>query len=133
MYAVTAIEVTNCDCMCVIECVRKKNPCDVSYHVSFPGANVWRVCAECDVWCVGGVDTTGTLYCDTCWEYDTLRRTRCFTFAAVYDATDSTRLCVASSLPGDGCAERRALGSLTDAAMTVPKVVVVCRVRRGVA
>ena len=72
----------------------------------------------------------GIGYCSDCWDLDELHNTRCFTFAAVYDAT-GFRLCVGQSKIGECCAERDALWKLPLDACSIPKTVVVARVRRN--
>lgn len=88
-------------------------------------------CAECDEWKDdGAVGSDGKYYCPGCWEYEELRNTRCFSFAAIYDA-EHNLLSTAGSQIGTGCAERVALWKLDIHNDTSPKTLVVARVRRN--
>ena len=67
----------------------------------------------------------GDAYCDVCWQWFNLKRTRCFSFAAVYDSESGRLLSTDASNVGVGCAERMALWKLSDEHVSTPKVVVV--------
>ena len=87
-------------------------------------------CAECDEWqdnC--SVGSNGKYYCPGCWEYEELRNTRCFSFAAIYDA-ENNLLSTAGSQIGTRCAERGAMWKL-DIHNTSPKTLIVARIRRN--
>jgi hypothetical protein len=77
----------------------------------------------------GAVSPLGDYYCKQCWEYDEMRNTRCFSFAAVYDANNKL-LSVGGSQLGTGCAERIAMWKL-ELDDDSPKTVVVSRIRRN--
>lgn len=97
--------------------------------ISQCGKGKWALyCGECDRADDGYMDQRGEFYCAECWEFDGLRRTRCFSFAVVYDSETEESLSFAASQLGVGCAERQALWKLDDT--TSNKTVVVCRIRR---
>ena len=90
-------------------------------------------CEQCGKRCNISVNETceyeGT-YCFDCWELDTLKSFRCYSFAIVYDAESGKRLSFAGSIY-DACAERRALWKLDHGDMSVPKIIIVGRIRKN--
>ena len=87
-------------------------------------------CAECSKWTGDGDVSTsdGNYYCNQCWEYDTMRNTRCFSFAVIYD-DDKNIISVGGNRNGVGCAERVAMWKL-DMNDVRSKTIVVSRIRR---
>lgn len=89
----------------------------------------WAICAECNVEGYGFCMAEDyEYYCPQCYEYDELRRTRCFSFAAIYGPHNEIPLSIGASQ--NGCAERNAMWKLKDTDIDTEKVIVVCRVRR---
>lgn len=70
------------------------------------------------------------MFCDDCWECYNLSIYRCFSFATIYDAESGVRLSYGGSV-NNACAERRALWKLDAAFTSVPKIVVVARIRKN--
>lgn len=95
------------------------------------GSNTFGTCSECARDSFGFPNAQGDFFCGSCWDdyelFDRLDKFGCVTFCAVYD-TDGTRLAVGGSVD-KCCAERNALWKLRDEA-NVPKVLIVCRVRK---
>ena len=94
---------------------------------------MFSVCQECGKDCdtiTSECDGNNDRYCFDCWEIDILKSFRCYSFAIVYDATSGERLSFAGSIY-DSCAERRALWKLDNTHMSVPKVIIVGRIRKN--
>ena len=86
-------------------------------------------CSKCDMGHVCASDLN--FYCNECHRmYTELSMTRCFTFCAVYCAETGRKLSSGFSQVHYACAERTALWKLDDED-NIPKVLVVCRVRRN--
>lgn len=87
-------------------------------------------CDECAALAPVSFGTDGNAYCSSCWDWDALRHTRCFTVAAIYDARGALLTTGASDV-GVGCAERVAMWNLSLDAVGTPKTIVVARIRRN--
>lgn len=85
-------------------------------------------CQECE-FCGALTPSQGLMVCETCADYCEMRRTRCFTFAALYSMETGKLLTVGMSHVGVGCAERYAMWR-TNFDVS-PKVIVICRIRRS--
>jgi hypothetical protein len=88
-------------------------------------------CAECNEFDQVFPGTDGSMYCESCWGWYSLRETRCFSLAALYDAETGRLLSTGASDIGVGCAERVALWRLKDEEVERRKILVVARIRRN--